>query len=344
MIAGYTLAFGQVTSGWIGSGNAWMLLHLGNVRSGTTVPESAFALFQIAIAVGAPALLTGAWAGRARLGWAFTFCTLWSLAVLAPAAHWLWGGGWLFTSVGTLDWAGGLTLRTSAGVSALVCAAMLGRGRDHAHPSAPSPYALLAPLGAMLASLGLLGISAGWALGANDDSSSAIIAAYAGVAAGTLAWLLIGCLRREPLTAQDLARAVIAASAALSAPAGYVSPGGAIAIGVIATVLARFADRALARSPIDDRLGVFAGNAVAGAAGALLLAPFLNPTLGGTGYRAGMSLVAQLAAQGIGILVITVWSLVMSVILAVMISVIFPMRVSEDAELQGLDPSVHTRR
>ncbi|MBW8755165.1 MAG: ammonium transporter, partial [Sphingomonadales bacterium] len=95
IVVGYTLAFGDVTSGWLGSGNAWMLINLGAVRDGTHVPESAFALFQMCFAAITPALMAGAWVDRARFGWVVGFCALWSLVVYAPVAHWIWGGGWL---------------------------------------------------------------------------------------------------------------------------------------------------------------------------------------------------------------------------------------------------------
>lgn len=124
---GYTLAFGDVSGGWIGGGNAWMLLNLGNVRANTAIPESAFALFQMCFALITPALMVGAWVDRARFGWVVAFSALWSLIVYAPVAHWVWGGGWLATRFGTLDFAGGIVVHTTAGVSALVVAMLLGK-------------------------------------------------------------------------------------------------------------------------------------------------------------------------------------------------------------------------
>ncbi|MCB2080378.1 MAG: ammonium transporter, partial [Novosphingobium sp.] len=94
IVVGYTLAFGTVTNGWLGAGNAWMLIDLGNVREGLLVPESTFALFQMTFAAITPALMVGAWVDRARFGWVVGFCALWSLVVYAPVAHWVWGGGW----------------------------------------------------------------------------------------------------------------------------------------------------------------------------------------------------------------------------------------------------------
>jgi len=92
----------------------------GALISGTAIPETAFALFHMSLATFAPALMVGAWAGRARLGWVLGFAALWVLVVYAPIAHWIWSGGWLARQFGTIDYAGGLVVHTSAGVSALV--------------------------------------------------------------------------------------------------------------------------------------------------------------------------------------------------------------------------------
>ena len=124
IVIGYTLAFGAAASGWLGSG-APMLGGLGPLRSGLTVPESAFAMFQLTFAAITPALMIGAWVDRARFGWVVGFCALWGLLVYAPVAHWVWGGGWL-AQAGVLDFAGGIVVHTTAGVSALVAALLIG--------------------------------------------------------------------------------------------------------------------------------------------------------------------------------------------------------------------------
>ena len=135
IMVGYSLAFGPVTNGWLGAGTATMLNGLGNVRAGHVVPESAFALFEMMFAGLAPALMIGAWAGRARFAWVITFCAAWGLIVYAPVAHWIWGGGWLATKLGVVDFAGGIVVHTSAGVSALVAAALvIARAGERAPP------------------------------------------------------------------------------------------------------------------------------------------------------------------------------------------------------------------
>ena len=123
IVVGYSIAFGAVTNGWIGSmGSATMLTGLADVRDGLTLPENVFVLFQMCFALITPALIVGAWVDRARFGWVVAFCALWGLVVYAPVAHWVWGGGWLASQFGTLDFAGGIVVHTTAGVSALVVA------------------------------------------------------------------------------------------------------------------------------------------------------------------------------------------------------------------------------
>ena len=137
VVVGYTLAFGGVTNGFLGNGLNWMFNNLGNVRQGTAIPESAFAMFQMTFAVITPALMIGAWVERARFGWVVAFCALWSLVVYAPVAHWVWGDGWL-SNLGVLDFAGGIVVHTTAGVSALVVAIMLGKRMGWPRPL-PAP-------------------------------------------------------------------------------------------------------------------------------------------------------------------------------------------------------------
>ncbi|MFT4056043.1 MAG: ammonium transporter [Novosphingobium sp.] len=345
VMVAYTLAFGDVAGGWLGKGNAWMLIALGNVRTGTAVPESTYALFQMVFAALAPTLIVGACAERARFGWIVAFAALWSLVVYAPVAHWVWGGGWLAQGVGTLDWAGGIVVNVTAGVSALVIAVMLGR-RKGVVQGMTAPHApALSIAGAALLWVGWLALSGGSAVAANDDAAAAIIAMHVGAAAAAMAWLLVERLTLGKPTAIGFASGAVAGLATLAPAAGFVSPGAAVLMGVMGGVTCHFAMWLVRRKLlIDDALGVFAAQGVGGIVGALLLAAFLSEGLGGVGYGEGMNPVAQLAAQGIGVLVVTVWSLVGTVILALMASLAFPMRVSEDAEREGLDSATHGER
>jgi Amt family ammonium transporter len=345
IVTGYTLAFGNVTNGWLGGGNAWMLIDLGNVRDGYAIPESTFALFQMTFAAITPALMVGAWVDRARFGWVVGFCALWSLVVYAPVAHWVWGGGWLASRLGTLDFAGGIVVHTTAGISALVAALLIGRRQGFPKtlmlPHSPS----LTMVGAALLWVGWFGFNGGSAVAANDDAAAAIINTHAAAATAALVWLLVEKFAVGKPTSVGFATGAIAGLATVTPAAGFISPGAAIMFGAIAALLCYPAIQIVKKKlQIDDSLDVFAVHGIGGMAGSLLLAIFLSPDLGGIGYAEGMSMGSQLFAQFAGVGVTLLWSGVVSAILAVGISVLFPMRVTEDAEREGLDITSHGER
>lgn len=344
IMVGYTLAFGQVWNGWFGAGNAWMLIDLGNVRSGTTIPESTFALFQMCFAAITPALMVGAWVDRARFSWVMGFCALWGLVVYAPAAHWIWGGGWL-AGFGVLDFAGGIVVHTTAGVSALVIALLLGRREGF--PNSPLlPHAPgLTMIGAMLLWVGWFGFNGGSALNATDDASTAILNTHAAAATAAMVWVMIERFTFGKPTSVGFATGAIAGLATITPAAGFVSPGAAIIFGAAAAFVCYGAIQLIKlRLKIDDSLDVFAVHGVGGMLGSLLLAIFLSTSLGGTGYADGFNMITQLAAQVVGVVAVAVWSAIATVLLALGVSFISPMRVSRDEETEGLDITSHGER
>ena len=345
IVAGYTLAFGPVSSGWLGGGAAWMLGQLGNVREGTLVPESAYVLFQLMFAAITPALMVGAWVDRARFGWVVAFCALWSLIVYAPVAHWVWGGGWLSSRLGTLDFAGGIVVHTTAGVSALVAALLMGKRtgfpRMQMLPHSPS----LTMIGAAMLWVGWFGFNGGSSLAATDDAASAIINTHAAACAAALVWLGIEKISIGKPTSVGFATGAIAGLATVTPAAGYIAPGAAILFGLAAALVCYPMILLIKRRlEIDDSLDVFAVHGVGGIAGSLLLAVFLEPTLGGTGYADGMGLARQLFAQAAGVGIVAAWSALGTVIAALAVAMVIPMRVTEDEEREGLDLTSHGER
>ena len=345
IVVGYTLAFGDVGGGILGAGNAWMLINLGNVRPGYDIAEVTFALFQMCFAMITPALMVGAWVDRARFGWVMGFCALWSLIVYAPVAHWIWGGGWLASKFGTLDFAGGIVVHTTAGVSALVVALLLGKRQGFPKtlmlPHSPS----LTMLGAGLLWVGWFGFNGGSAVAANDDVASAIINTHAAACAAALAWILIERFVVGKATSVGFATGAIAGLATVTPAAGMISPGAALLFGVIAaSVCFPMIQLVKQKLEIDDSLDVFAVHGIGGMTGALLLAVFLSPDLGGTGYAEGMTMLGQLGGQALGIGAVALWSVFATVVLALAVSMVIPMRVSEDEEREGLDISNHGER
>lgn len=345
ILIGYTLAFGAVSGGLLGAGNAWMLINLGDVRDGLTIPESSFALFQLTFAAITPALMVGAWVDRARFGWVMGFCALWSLVVYAPVAHWVWGGGWLASQFGVLDFAGGIVVHTTAGISALVVVLLLGK-RDGFPKTLMLPHApALTMVGAMLLWVGWFGFNGGSALAATDDAAMAILNTQAGASSAALVWLLVEKITVGKPTSVGFATGAIAGLATVTPAAGFISPGAAIIFGAAAAPICYGAIQLVKqRWHVDDSLDVFAVHGVGGMTGSLLLALFLSPTLGGTGYAQGMSMASQLVGQIVGVGVVALWSAVATAILALSVSLFIPMRVSEDEEREGLDLSSHGER
>ena len=349
VICGYTLAFGPVSpnalGGWLGGGDALMLRNLGNVRDSLSIPESAFALFQMTFAAITPALMAGAWVDRARFGWVVGFCALWGLVVYAPVAHWIWGGGWLATRFGTLDFAGGIVVHTTAGVSALVAALLLGKRQGFPKTLMLPHSPALTMAGAALLWMGWFGFNGGSALAANDDAASAIINTHLAASMAALAWLAIEKWKVGKPTSVGFATGAIAGLATVTPAAGFISPAAAMVFGVVAAGVCYAAIQLVKqRLKIDDSLDVFAVHGVGGITGSILLAFFLHPALGGTGYAEGMGIASQLGAQAAGVGVVALWSAVATVIVALAVSMLIPMRVSEDEERDGLDLASHGER
>ncbi len=344
VVVGYTLAFGTVTNGILGNGINWMFQNLGNVREDTAVPESAFAMFQMTFAVITPALMVGAWVDRARFGWVVAFCSLWLLVVYAPVTHWVWGGGWL-ASMGVLDFAGGIVVHTTAGVSALVVAIMMGKRigwpKTLMLPHSPA----LTVAGAGLLWVGWFGFNGGSALTATDDASSAIINTHIAASMAALVWILIERIKVGKSTAVGVATGAIAGLATITPAAGFVGPGASIIIGGLAGLVCFFAVGLVKNGfKIDDSLDVFAVHGVGGMLGSLLLALFIAEGFDGTGYPEGMAFGSQFVAQLIGVGAVAIWSAVATAILGYGISFILPMRVNEDDERDGLDIASHGER
>jgi len=346
IVVGYSIAFGAVTNGWIGSmGSATMLTGLADVRDGLTLPENVFVLFQMCFALITPALIVGAWVDRARFGWVVAFCALWGLVVYAPVAHWVWGGGWLASQFGTLDFAGGIVVHTTAGVSALVVAIMMGaRSGFPKTPLLPHSPSLTMG-GAALLWVGWFGFNGGSALGANADAASAIINTHAAASAAALVWLLMEKFLVGKPTSVGFATGAIAGLATVTPAAGFIAPWAAILFGALGAAVCYGAIQLVKqRLKIDDSLDVFAVHGVGGMLGSLLLGVFIASSLGGTGFADGIGMGDQIVAQAVGILAVAGWSIVATIVLAKLVAIVWPMRVDEDAERQGLDIASHGER
>jgi Amt family ammonium transporter len=345
MVAGYRLAFGDVDSGIIGGGGTWLFQNLPPVRAGLTLPENVFALFQMCFAAITPALMAGAWVDRTRFSWVVTFCALWGLVVYAPVAHWLWGGGWLATKLGALDFAGGIVVHTTAGVSALVVAKLVGprQGFPRTLMLPHSPALTLA--GAALLWVGWFGFNGGSALAGNTAAANAIINTHLAACAAAMVWLAMERYLVGKPTSVGFATGAVAGLATVTPAAGFIAPSSALLFGIAAALFCYPMIQVVKqRWRIDDSLDVFAVHGIGGMAGSILLAVFMAPGLGGQGYADGMSMGSQFLAQVGAVGVVALWSAAVSAVLALAIAKLLPMRVSEDEEREGLDITSHGER
>jgi len=342
-VCGYSLAFGE-GSEWLGGTGNFMLANMAAVRSGTSIPEITFALFQMTFAIITPALIIGAFVERVRFGWVVAFSTLWSLLVYVPVAHWVWGGGWL-AQMGVLDFAGGIVVHTTAGVAALTVAIMIGVRKGFPRtPMVPHSPALTMT-GAGLLWFGWFGFNGGSALAAGAVATSAILNTHLAACAGALVWIVAEHIKIGKPTSIGIVTGAVAGLATITPAAGYAGPlggillgglGGLICFGAVMLVKHRFT--------IDDSLDVFAVHGVGGILGSLLLPVFMLTELGGPGFAEGNNLARQLMAQASGVGVVAVFTIAATLVIGWLVARVVPMRVDEEAEHEGLDLASHGER
>ncbi len=339
---GYSLAYAG-DAPWLGSLDNLFLAGLAEVRAGTTMPESVFALYQMTFAIITPALIIGAFPERAKFGFVLTFCALWVTVVYVPVAHWVWGGGWLAVA-GVRDFAGGIVVHTTAGISALVAALMIGVRRGFPNQMVPPHSPSLTMIGAGMLWVGWFGFNGGSASAAGASAGSAILATHFAACAGALVWMVIEWRRHRPTTV-GLATGCVAGLATITPAAGYVGPLGAILIGTAGGLICYAATVFFkTRLRVDDTLDVFTVHGVGGILGSLLLAPFALVSLGGTGLPGADTLAGQFQAQLLGVGVTLVWSAAATWLIIRMLRLFGPARVDEEAEFNGLDLSEHGER
>jgi Amt family ammonium transporter len=314
-IVGYSLTFGA-GGPWAGGYDRLLLEGLSPLYPGMTISESAFVFFQMSLALLGCGLVVGAQGGRFDAPRALLFAPVWVLLVHAPVARAIWGGGWL-SHLGTIDFAGGIVVHLSAGVSAL--AVMLAiRLRDGASPVEPVVPSLTG-VGLGIGWIGGLAIIGGWSLGATDGTARALLDAHCAAAAAALAWGCADALRVRRLATEGMAHGALAGLAAMAATAGLAGPGTAMLVGAVAGLLCRFACALPRLLGTDDPGHVFAVHGVGGAVGALALCLLPGPTDG-----AAIDRWTLLAAQAAGIGTVALWAGLVSGLIALALSFVLP--------------------
>jgi Amt family ammonium transporter len=352
VLFGYSLAFGPDVGGIVGGTSFFGLSGvLGTASSvAPTIPQMLFVVYQATFAIITPALISGTFAERMRFPAFGLFMLLWSTLIYNPLAHWVWGGGWIGTQVGALDFAGGTVVHISSGVSALVTALYLGKRVGYPESPMPPHNLPFSVIGASLLWVGWFGFNAGSAVSSSELAATAFVNTNTAAAAAALGWLVVEWLRVGKPTMLGGASGAVAGLVAITPAAGFVTPMAAIVIGALGGSICYLAVSIKPRFGYDDALDVVGVHMVGGTIGALLTGVFATeqvnsaiPTLtlglhGGLVYGYPMMIVKQLIA----IVATYVFCGVGTFLLLTVINAITPLRPQIDDERLGLDLSQHS--
>ena len=345
VLYGYTLAFGPDKGGFIG-GLDWIgLRNVGQEPSSVyakTVPHLAFMMFQGMFAIITVALITGAVVERIKFSALLVFSVLWFTLIYCPVAHWVWGsGGWL-AKFGAIDFAGGIVVHISAGVSAMALALVLGPRKGYAErqPMEPSNIPMVA-LGAALLWFGWFGFNAGSALTSGGLAVSAFVTTNTAACTGAFTWMVLGWIHRRP-SLLGAATGAVVGLAAITPAAGFVTPLAAIPIAIIAALISYYFMILRSKQKVDESLDVWACHGMGGTWGALAAGIFASATVNaaatdGLIYGSALLLSKQIAA----VAVVWVFAFAGTWIMAKIINAVIGLRVKSEEEVVGLDISQH---
>ena len=331
-VVGYSIAFGGGDSGLWGGLDKLLLIGVDADSLSGTLPEVLFFAFQMTFAIITPALIVGAYVERIGFGFVMLFSGLWMLLCYAPVVHWVWGGGMLsdggiFGETGVRDFAGGIVVHETAGIAALVLAIFLGARRNQTTPP-HNPGMVM--MGAALLWVGWFGFNGGSQLAADGGAAMALTVTHISAATASLSWALWEKIKFGKASLVGIVTGTIAGLASITPASGFVGPVEALIIGAIAGVLCQEAVNLIRNTfRIDDTLDVFAVHGVGGIFGTIMIAVF------GAGAWA-----AQLGS----LVIVGVYTVVVSVVLVLVVRMITPLRVDEETEVNGLDLAVHGER
>ena len=343
LLVGYSLAFGEGNFFVGGLGKA-LFAGIGEDAMSGTIPESAFAMFQLTFAIITPALIVGGFAERMRFSAVLLFTTLWLLLVYAPVCHWVWGGGWL-SEMGFMDFAGGSVVHITCGTAAIVAAMTMGSRRGFPDRMTPPHNMTLTVMGAGMLWVGWFGFNGGSALAANGDAAMAIAVTHISAAAGALVWMAAEWIRFGKPSVLGAVTGMVAGLATITPASGYVGPAGALVIGIAAGVVCFAATNFLKRTlRIDDSLDVFPVHGVGGMLGIVLTGVFASNLLGVFSGQHDIDIGNQVGVQAIGALATLAYTAVLTWGILKVVDMVTGIRVTEDEETEGLDLTQHEER
>jgi Amt family ammonium transporter len=345
VLVGFSLAFGPDVNGMGLIGNLDYIGFMGvgltpSTVYAVTIPFVLFAAFQLMFAAITPALITGAFAERKRFASFVLFTVLWSIVVYSPIAHWVWAtDGWLF-KLGALDFAGGTVVHASSGLSALIVAILIGRRVVNGERMEPHDVPMTV-LGAGLLWFGWFGFNAGSAVAANGLAASAFIVTNTAAAAATLTWVGASYLHKRKVSVVGAACGAVAGLVAITPATGFVTPGGAILIGLVAGGLCSSATLLRERVRVDDALDVFAVHGVGGVFGALATGVLATSAVQASYKGLIDGNAGQVLTQLIAVGATIAYAVVATFVIIKLVDVILGIRISARDEELGIDLSTH---
>ena len=347
LLAGYSLAFGEGNA-WIGDLSKAMLAGVGRDTLSGTIPESLFMMFQMTFAVITPALVIGGFAERMKFSAMLLFSALWLMLVYVPVTHWVWGGGWL-GSMGLYDFAGGTVVHITAGVASLVAALVLGPRRGFPETPMMPHNMTMTVAGAGMLWVGWFGFNGGSALASDGNAAMAILVTHISAAAGTLVWMTMEWIRFGKPSVLGAVTGMVAGLGTITPASGFVGPGGALVIGILAGFICFNATLYIKRVlKIDDSLDVFPVHGVGGMLGTLMAGVFSATSLGvfsGYGFAEGIDgMGGQLMVQATGVVATVAFTAVVTWVILKVVNALTGLRVSADEEQEGLDIVLHEER
>ena len=308
-----------------------------------TIPESVYMCFQLTFAIITPALICGAVADRMKFSALMWFIGLWSIAVYAPVAHWVWGGDGFLAGAGVLDFAGGTVVHINSGVAGLMCALMLGKRRGYGtEPMAPHNL-VFSMIGASLLWVGWFGFNAGSAVTAGTGAGMAMAVTQIATATAALTWMFVEWALRGKPSILGICSGAVAGLVAITPASGFVDPRGALIIGIAAGIVCYWGVTGLKNAlGYDDSLDAFGVHGVGGALGAILTGVLAVSAIGGEG-KSGLidGNASQVLIQLYGVGVVVIYDAIVSLILLKAIDVAIGLRVDSDIEREGLDLALH---
>jgi len=345
VLYGYSLAFGPTIGGIIGSFD-WMGLRGVGLDPypdySATVPHQAFMIFQMMFAVITPALITGAFAERFKFKTYLVFLILWSTFVYDPLAHWVWGNGGWIKNLGALDFAGGLVVHISSGISALAATLIVGKRKGYGDEPMPPHNLTMTLLGAALLWFGWFGFNGGSAVASGSLATNAFVVTHISTASAALSWMMVEWAYRGNPTVLGAASGAVAGLVAITPASGFVGPVSAIIIGGVGGTVCYLAINLKFKFKYDDSLDVVGVHGVGGTWGALATGLFASKMINSTGkdglFFGNPSLIG---IQALSVVSAWIYSFVITLILLKILDWTMGLRVSEEHEINGLDISQH---